>query len=398
MEFITALFGHDINTYSVARAFYEEYGIVSNVFCKTSRGPCGNSKICRLITDEKMDLDEGFLKAFLPFAQKHSDKKIILMGCGDNYVERIISNREKYPENVIVPYIPKELMEKLITKRDFYEMCEKHGLPYPKTFVYTRDMGKDISLPFSFPIILKPSNGVDYWHNPFATQKKVYKIKDMTELLSVIDDIYTAGYSDALILQDMIDGDDSYMRVMTTFSGKDGKTVFTAMGHPLLEEHTPHGIGNTSFIISCKDEKLSQKIRSFLDEIGYVGFAQFDMKYDERDGEIKIFEANCRQGRNNYYVTGGGTNIAKYLVDEYVYGVKHEYFTADHRSLWSVIPTPVAYMFVKDKKYIPEIKALVRDKKLKNPLFLKGDLSLKRLKYLIRSHLSHYVKYYKYYR
>ena len=183
-----------------------------------------------------------------------------------------------------------------------------------------------------------------------------------------------------------------------TLSGKDSRTIFTAMGHPLLEEHTPHGIGNTSIIMSVKDEELSKKIASFLEGIGYMGFAQFDMKYDSRDGQIKIFEVNCRQGRNNFYVTGGGLNIAKYLCDEFVFDYKNDYVLADHDSLWTVLPMGVAYRFVKEKKYIPELKRLVREGKMKNPLFLKEDLGTKRLYYLLRSHYSHYIKYYKYYR
>lgn len=396
--FKVALFGNDINTYSVARAFYEYAGVISDVFCKTVYGPCGNSKICNLTTDPEIDLPHVFLPTVLSYAEKNADIPVFFIGCGDNYVEQIITHRDKYPENVIVPYIPKELMDKLIRKRDFYEMAEKYSLPYPDTLIYTRDMGKLDSLPFDFPVILKPSDGVDYWHHPFDTQEKVYKLPSLADVNRVIDDIYAAGYTGDLILQDAIPGDDSFMRVMTTFSGKDGRTLFTAMGHPLLEEHTPHGIGNTSIIMSCKDEELSYKIRGFLDAIGYVGFAQFDMKYDMRDGRIKIFEVNCRQGRNNYYVTGGGLNIAKYLCDEFINDIHNDYITADHTSLWTVLPMGVAYRYVKDKKYIPMLKKLVKDGYMKNPLFMKGDLSPKRMKYLLRSHYSHYIKYYKYYR
>ena len=67
---------------------------------------------------------------------------------------------------------------------------------------------------------------------------------------TVIDQIYGAGYEDALILQDFIPGDDSFMRVVTNYSGADGKVRLMCVGHVLLEEHTGHAIGNHAVIIT----------------------------------------------------------------------------------------------------------------------------------------------------
>ena len=50
-----------------------------------------------------------------------------------------------------------------------------------------------------------------------------------------------------------------------------------------------------------------------------MGYSNFDVKYDERDGSFKFFDFNTRQGRSNYYVTNSGFNVAKYVVDEYVF-------------------------------------------------------------------------------
>ena len=99
-------------------------------------------------------------------------------------------------------------------------------------------------------MILKPSDSIQYWEHPFDTQKKVYTIKDKKELDQVLDDIYGAGYTGKLIIQDMIPGNDEYMRVLTSYSDHNGKVKMMCLGHVLLEEHTPHGLGNHAVIIT----------------------------------------------------------------------------------------------------------------------------------------------------
>ena len=54
-KFIPLLFAGDINVVSVARAFHEEYGIVSSCYGKYPTGPCMDSKIIDYKANEKAD-------------------------------------------------------------------------------------------------------------------------------------------------------------------------------------------------------------------------------------------------------------------------------------------------------------------------------------------------------
>ncbi len=396
-EFVPVLLGNDINTYSMARAFYEAYKVKTIVMGKAHTGPSCNSKIIDYYAHKNLDQPSIFVPTINALAQSLADKKIILIGCGDSYVEQIIKHKKILNDNIIAPYIDEALMNDLITKESFYNMCDKHNLDYPSTFIYERTMGDRFNLPFDFPVILKPSSGIKYWENEFDTQKKVYRIARREDLTSVINQIYAAGYDDKLIIQEFIPGDDSYMRVMTCFSGQDHKVQVMSMGHVMLEEHTPHGLGNTSVIMNDYNEEFSGKIRNFLDGIGYTGLSNFDTKYDQRDGRIKIFEINVRQGRNNYYVTGAGYNLARYLVEEYIYNRPAPFEIAKVEHLWTVIPLRVAFQYVKEAEYKDKMKQLIKAGKVVNPLFLKGDHSLPRLIYLYKSHFSHFLKYRKYY-
>ena len=396
-DFIPVLFGGDINTYSVARAFYEKYKVKSYVFGKYNNGPSCNSKITIYSANPRIEEDDFFMKTVKSMATAFANKKIILVGCGDSYVALISRHLSELPENCIAPYISYDLMYQLQKKDLFYELCDKHGLDYPKTFVHKEDMGFDFELDFHFPVILKPSNGILYWECPFKTQNKVYKIDTKEELIKTMKEIYASGYTDSLIIQDMIPGNDEYMRVLTSYSDHFGTVRMMCLGHVLLEEHTPHGKGNHAVIITEPCEALTEKVRKLLEELHYVGYSNFDIKYDRRDGKYKFFEINTRQGRSNFYVTGSGFNVAKYIVEEYIYDNLLPFTTAKEEHLWLVVPKAVAKKYVYEEENLKKLKKLIKEKKYVNPIFLKGDNRINRTLRMLKLHFSHFEKFKTYY-
>ena len=194
-------------------------------------------------------------------AREHPDKKILVLGCGDNYLNAISANLPNYPENVIAPYVELSMLETLIHKEKFYELCDQYGIDHPATYVYHKGEGHGFTLPFDGPFVVKPAESDTYWKHRFPTQKKAYVLQTREEVDQVIDDIYNAGYEDSLIIQDFIPGDDSYMRVVTNYSGADGKVRLMCVGHVLLEEHTSHAIGNHAVIITEPEPELCEKLK-----------------------------------------------------------------------------------------------------------------------------------------
>lgn len=395
-SFIPLLFAGDINVYSVARAFHERYDIKSYVFGKYNTGPCIDSRIIHYTANPGLEEQDVFMEVLNEFAGRHRDKTILALGCGDSYVQLLSQNRDNLPENVIAPYIDIDLMNNLIHKEKFYNLCEKEGIDYPNTYIHRKETGHEFELPFEAPYIIKPSNGIEYWRHPYPTQKKVYKAETRKELLDVLDDIYGSGYDDSIIIQDFIPGDDTYMRVLTNYSDRNGQVKMMCLGHVLLEEHTPHGLGNHAVIITEHNEELARNIKKLLEDLNYTGFSNFDIKYDQRDGKFKVFEINTRQGRSNYYVTGAGENIAKYLVEDYIFQNPMDLKVVTEKSLWMIVPKGVAFRYIKPEEYRHEMKDLIRAGKYVNSLFYKKDSGLKRILRLFKSQLGHYYKYWKY--
>ena len=395
-NFQPLLFGGDINVYSVARAFHEAYGVKSVCFGKFASGPAYGSDIIDYRVCAKNEDPETFRKNVADVAAEFADKTVLVMGCGDSYVKLAAENKEFFPANCIAPYIAGDTIGKLNNKEYFYELCDQFGIDHPGTFVYRKEMGHDFELPFQAPYICKPSNGVAYWEHPFEGNEKVFTCPDRKNLEEVLDKVYAAGYPDTMIIQDFVPGDDSNMRVLTCYSDRNAKVKLMCLGHVLLEEHTPHGIGNHAVILTEHDEALCQKIKALLESLNYVGFSNFDIKYDRRDGKFKAFEINCRQGRSNFYVTGAGRNVARLVVEDRIEKQDKELDVVTNKSLWMMVPRCVAFKF-SPKKYHAEMKQLIAEGKVTNSLhYFAGDGSLKRRLRLAKNALGHIKRFNKY--
>ena len=373
--FVPLLLGADINVYSMARAFHEAYGVKTVAYGMYPSGPCYGSAIIDYRVSERNDEPEIVLENVRHVAAEFPDKTILLLGCGDNYLTSIAANLPNYPANVVAPYVSLKQMEGLIHKERFYALCDQYGIDHPRTFVYQKSMGHDFTLPFPGPFAVKPAESATYWDHPFDTQKKAYILQTREEVDAVIDDIYGHGYEDSLIIQDFIPGGDENMRVLTCYSDGAGKVRLMCLGHVLLEEHTRHGIGNHAVIITEPNAELCETFRRFLEDIRFVGFSNFDIKFDPRDGSYKAFEINCRQGRSNYYVTGAGYNLARFLVEDRVFHQEQPLVVTENRHLWWAIPKKVAYDYI-PKRLHPEMKALEKAGAAVNPLWYSADHAL----------------------
>ena len=395
-NFQPLLFGGDINVYSVARAFHEAYGIQSVCYGKFASGPAYGSTIIDYRVCPQNEDAATFRENVAKAAQEFADKTVLVIGCGDSYVKLAAENKQYFPENCIAATVSGELINTLINKEKFYALCDEYGIDHPGTFIYRKEMGHDFELNFQPPYICKPANGVAYWEHPFEGNEKVFTCPDRKNLEEVLDKVYASGYPDTMIIQDFIPGDDSYMRVLTNYSDRNGKVKLMCMGHVLLEEHTPHGIGNHAVILNEPCGPIAEKIKAFLEDIGYVGFSNFDIKYDQRDGKYKVFEINCRQGRSNYYVTGAGYNLARILVEDRVEHRPQPLTVTHNRSLWMVVPRRVAYDYT-PRRYHQEMRALIQAGAVTNPLRYGPDSALKRKLKLEKNQLGHFVKFKKYY-
>lgn len=397
-EILPVVLGADMNCYSVARAFHEAYGVTTHAFGRYAMGETKYTRIVNFTAVPDLDKDSVLLSLLASFAVQYPHKTKILLGCTDDYAQMIIRNRDALSKNYIVPYINEPLMESLVSKEEFYKHCDAFDIPYPATFIMRQDTPLEqlASLPFEYPVVIKPSSSIEYWKFPFKDMKKVYLARNEEEARIITNRIYESGYSDSLIIQDMIPGADCQMHVLTAYSDRNSKVKMACLGNVLLEEHTPKALGNHAAILTEYNPELMEKLTSFLDSIQYTGFSNFDIKYDSRDGQYKVFEINLRQGRSNYYVTGAGINLARLLVEDHV----QEQDLGDPlfyqgESFWHSIPAKIVWEYTADPELVRKAKAIVKQKKDTTTLGYKFDLRWNPMRWFyIREHYRRYYQKY----
>ncbi len=395
------LLGADLNAYNVARAFHERYGVISYAFGKYSVGATSNSKIINFTAVDDLSEKDIFLKTLINFSKAHSTEELYLFACTDEYAELMIEFKDILSPLYFFSCPEKALAERLISKESFYRICDEHALPYPRTFVFTKKMaGSDINenmLGFSFPIIIKPSSSIEYWRNPFDGMKKVYTAYSSSDASQITEKIFASGYEDSIILQERIPGGEDAMYVLTAYSGKDKKVKSACLGHVLLGEHTPKGLGNHVAILTEFHEDIVEKITDFLDKIGYSGFSNFDIIRDSTSGKFYILEINLRQGRSNYYMSASGANIAELTVLDKKDSLKEKNI-ASTPFFWHTVPRNIIYKYIHDKPTKKRISSLVANGHSASSLFYPYDMKKNSLRhaYVLAHNLRYFAKYGKY--
>ena len=363
---VPVLLGADLNCYNIARAFHMKYGVKSYAFARYAISATKYSRIVHFTCVPDIDHDSVMLDTLHRFADAHIGDRMVLFGCTDDYVAMIIRNREELSDFVI-PYPPKEMLTTVSKKAEFYEMCNKFGIPHPDTVVLTEKTTADALSPeklgFSYPIIVKPSSSVDYWKHSFDGMKKVYTADSPERAAEIVNEIYSSGYPEKIILQEFIAGGDSQMRVFTCFSDEHGKVRAMCLGHTMLEEHTPKGLGNHAAIVTepVSSLPIADKIKDMLEALGYTGFSNFDIKLREgTKDDFRVFEINLRQGRSNFYLTSAGLNVA-YLANEVYESDGNDCNKVENVVFWHHIPKSTAYKYTEDKALVEKAKKLARE-------------------------------------
>lgn len=348
-KIIPVLLGADLNAYSVALSFHLEFGAKSIAYARYRCGAVEYSRFVKTNIIEDIENKDYLVSELEELASHNKDSELFLIPCTDNYVVLLQSIRKRLDGKYNIHMPDKTMQRRLSDKSDFYLMAEGAGIAYP---TYTKiespfDINSEELDKVSYPAVIKPTSSAEYWEHPFSDMQKVYFPEDKYEAGEIMHRIFSSGYPKSIILQERITGKER-ISVLTTVSDKNGKVVRGVLGDVILEERGRTSYGNHGAIITKPLTDTARELIAFLENIGYVGIANFDII---SDGKCEyVLEINTRQGRSCDYLRAAGVSISRLLVD-FARGNKVEPRFDYPEIYWRGVPhkTVMKYASVEDR-------------------------------------------------
>lgn len=361
-DFDLVILGPDIGAYALARAFHQRYGVRTTVIARALSGPVAHS---RIIDGVDLGVDgtrDDTLAALTRIGEEKraAGRTTLLLGNSDSYSQLFTDHAEDLRQWYVVPALEQSVLSLAFDKVEFSRVCAELDIPTPRTeivdFTTADEAGWDPgSLEFDYPVVAKAAVSATYEGLRFPGKQKIYKADDAAELRTMLEQIRAGGFRDRFLVQELIPGDDSAMRSITSYTDQRGEVTLLATAQVLLQEHSPLALGNPAAMITSPDHTLMDQAARLLKKIGFRGFGNFDVKVDPRDGVPKFFELNPRIGRNNFYVTAAGANVAEFIVADLLENRAVEPVRVEREILYSVVP-----QFLLRRYLTPELQERVR--------------------------------------
>lgn len=392
--------GSDINAYYMSRCYHELYGINADVLGNEPMRFTKGSSIINISYNENLKNPKIFSEILINYYKEHyNGEKVLLIPCHDVYVRLVVENKEKLNDYYLFNCPSIEIMNNLLVKEKFYTLYKGSALNFPNTYFYNVSDKLEMPENFRYPVIVKPSDGILYYRHHFAGQAKVYRLNNFDELQDIINKIKSSGYTGSLIIQEYIKGDDTNLFDAVFYVNSKGKCELATMAQIGLQEHGPTALGNCTVLINNYNQygntlKEVEKMKKFLESIGYRGFAEFDLKYDPDDKKFKVLEINPRQARSSYYLCACGYNLIKYLIEDLFENKEHQFTFVSKKLLLSMVPKSVIKSEIKDIEYKEEALRLYKNHV--DPLTYSKDKGILHRMYLILRKIQYKRKYKKF--
>lgn len=218
---------------------------------------------------------------------KTLDTRAVLFPCQDKNVLIVSEHRDRLKEwyHIILP--SHATVELLMNKEAFYRYGLETGLPIPTTYILcSEEEARQVADQISYPCILKPPFRLRQWSK--YTKEKAFVSTNKGEFLRTYEQC--RKWSDVLIAQRLIPGDDTNHYTCNCYFGPDGKPLVTFTSRKLRQ--WPPQTGQACLSEEVRNDVVVEETSRVFQELDYRGLGYLEMKRDAGTGEYLIIEPN----------------------------------------------------------------------------------------------------------
>lgn len=399
---LPVIIGGDTGVYAIGRSFHEAFGCRCIAVASAPTEAIKRSVFFDVEHIPPRIGDEELLAVLVGLAAANPGRELILMANHDLFSSFIARNREVLSSHYALPFPTLEVVDAVTDKASFAHICEGLGIATPGTVevdfsAATQAQWCAPTIPFDFPVVAKAARGDAYDALVFEGKRKIWFIETAEELEQLWSTLIDAGFTDTFLVQELIPGDNTYMRSVTAYVDSRGEMTLIGSARVLLEDHDPTLIGNPVAMVTEPFEELWEDARRILEATKYRGFANFDVKIDPRNGRALFFEVNPRIGRNNWYMSAAGANPMSVMVADLIDKMECEPVEARKEILYTLVPNSLLLRYIRDDALRARVEGIIARGEALNPLEYPVETDMKRRLIVALQKLNQHRKFARYY-
>jgi len=352
-KILPIVLGGGVNGYSAIRSIYETFNIKSKII-EYRKYFSYYSKFSDyyFVSDPKSNPNE-FVEKLIDISKNHYESKKIIFPTTDAFLIPLLKNMNRLEKHYIFPFSKWSVVKKLIFKDKLYQLCKNLNIKYPRTQKISRIDDLDLNI-ISFPVLVKPSNVVDF-ETCFSGEKK-NKIFDKKErLIKYLKKRFTTkDFKSGFIVQNYIKGGTENLYTITTYTDKNFDIKGASIGHK-LNQYPPDAGTIRSGYVNWK-EGLFEDTQKLFKETGFYGIANTEYKLDQETGEFYMMEVNPRSGVWNYSCYATGVDLFGMSIKEHALDKEIDFKKSNENIVWTIENKDRLLKQIKDTPYHEQIK------------------------------------------
>nr|WP_306813128.1 carboxylate--amine ligase [Paenibacillus soyae] len=190
-----------------------------------------------------------------------------------------------------------------MNKESLHRLARGLGVPVPETIrPDEEDFLERVERELGYPCIVKPTDSPSF---VAAFRRKLFIVHHRAELLEAIDQANRAGLD--IIVQRIIPGFDDHMYTYDAYLNQESKVTHEVTCQKFRQ--FPINFGASVYTGQRYVPELMDIGGSFLERIGWKGFAEIEFKKDAKTGVFYLIEVNVRTTNLNELLRKVGINF-----------------------------------------------------------------------------------------